>query len=171
MSARPSYEEISQSLVEAFNEGGIEVPESQKFYDDEYGPTITDVTNYFAENQEARMISFDGECIEDEDAYANLLVDFLQITQGDVEAEIASSRLENGSEVITFSVNGDTYTWDLPREGDWIDNKFLSRVFELVKTNSNGQMIIDRMDDFVTVIYVPQNAAQILLKHYEGAGG
>lgn len=166
-----SHKKTSQNLIAALKEGGINVPEDHRFYDDEYGPVITDVTNYFAENCEARMISIDGECIEDDDAYAGLLKDFLNITQGDVEVENLNSEFEGGVEVLNFSVSGNTHTWQIPHESDWIDDQFIFNVFELVKSSSTGQMVIDRMDDFVTVIYVPQKAAQILLKHYEGAGG
>ena len=85
-----------------------------------------------------------------------LLKDFLNITEGDVKAENLHSEFEDGMEVLNFGVGGNAHTWRIPHESDWIDDQFIFNVFELVKSNSPGQMIIDRMDDFVTVIYVPQ---------------
>ena len=171
MPMQNSYEKINRELIAACRGAGLAVDEDHQFFDREYGPTIPDVTNYFFENFKDRILSIDGECIEDDDAYSCLLVDFLNITRGDVVAENVSSEFEDDVEVLTFSVNGDAHSWQLSHDDDYIDDRFLFKLFELVKLNSEGQMIIDRMDDFVTVIYVPKPVAQILLEHYEGAGG
>lgn len=66
---------------------------------------------------------FDMECIEEEDAYTQLMMNFIDLAKGDLPLENIGSNVDFDREeaAVTFHLDGQRYQWQVTFQDDWVD--------------------------------------------------
>lgn len=78
---------------------------------------------------------FDTECIEDQGDYVKIIQNIERISDGDLKFEDVEDSFDHEANTasVSFKLNGDSYSWDLLVENDWVDPTILSKIVELSK--------------------------------------
>ncbi|NRB38651.1 MAG: sel1 repeat family protein [Pseudomonadales bacterium] len=128
---------------------------------------LSDFFDIFSEYFESCYLSFDGECIEDENAYAGLLSTFTSITDGHLKIENITSAYDESSQIekIQFDMNDKRIEWRCSHDSDWVSDEFIEKVRGLAIIDGFGQFLIDQRDDFYTSIYVKNELANFITEY------
>ena len=120
------------------------------------------------------VYSFDTECVEDDDVYADIFINLAALSKGVFSVTSVSSAVEheNHSASISFVYNNANYNWNLKYDDDWFDKDVVNRINQLVSemnpirsfyTCSPGQNlttlftsqdVIEKVNSLVTIPFI-----------------
>ena len=89
-----------------------------------------------------RVWDFDTEAIEDHGAYVEIMRNLERISRGEIKFEDLRDYVdvEEGKAWVSFSINGQSFKWDLVVNDDWVDPQLFSKVVELTRSlNTKGR--------------------------------
>ncbi|MCL2153240.1 MAG: hypothetical protein FWH57_09855 [Oscillospiraceae bacterium] len=120
------------------------------------------------------IYTFDSECVEESDIYANVLKRLSVLSKGLFTIHQTSSVVDhdNGRASVSFTHNEKKHIWDLKYDNDWFDCDVINKINDLLK-NDNSSMffytsspdqnsivlfasgeIIEKINNLVTVPFV-----------------
>lgn len=85
---------------------------------------------------------FDTEAIEDHGSYIFIIENLERISRGELQFENLKDYVDIEEKVawVSFTINGDSYKWDLLVDDDWVDTTLFSKIVELTqKYNTKGR--------------------------------
>lgn len=100
--------------------------------------------------------NFDMECIEEEDAYMQLLNHFIDLAKGELPVEDIKSYVNFDREeaFVSFHLDGNVYQWQLLFENDWTDINLFKKLGNLaMKRNKGKQYIYFNDGQSLTLMY------------------
>ena len=86
--------------------------------------------------------NFDTEAIESDGSYIDIIKNLQRITRGEIKFTDIKDHvdIEEGKAWVSFSLNGDSYKWNLKVQDDWVDANLFTKIFELTKKyNTKGR--------------------------------
>jgi hypothetical protein len=83
------------------------------------------------------IYSFDTECVEDDNIYADIFKKLSFYSKGDFNINNVSSEVnhENKEASVSFAYERRTYHWKLRYDDDWFDCAVISRINDLIHGN------------------------------------
>lgn len=81
------------------------------------------------------ILSFDTECVEDENIYSDMVGQFIRLTKGEVEISDLNSKVDFHEEIahISFTFEQQRYEWDVSFNDDWFDVGVFERIATIVE--------------------------------------
>lgn len=113
-----------------------------------------------------RLIRFDAECIETEDAYAKLYQRFLHAFSSELPIEIVSSHVDadKGSAKIEIKKRGKLIEAEWKQDSDWVAKEFLEFVFTSTKNRDESLFAIDTGDQTLQYVCISNKVSSELKK-------
>lgn len=111
------------------------------------------------------VYSFDTECIEDDDAYKDVLERLVAITKGELCISNIRSTVnhEDRTATLSFVYNSVNYEWDLEYDDDWFDCAVLTKINKLLQgENSNKLFYGWGPDQCLIVLFTTQSVVDEL---------
>ncbi|WP_207435978.1 hypothetical protein [Sabulibacter ruber] len=78
---------------------------------------------------------FDTEAIEDHGSYVFIIENLERISRGELQFENIEDYVDIEEKVawVSFTINGDSYKWNLLVDDDWVDTTLFSKIVELTQ--------------------------------------
>ena len=79
--------------------------------------------------------TFDTEAIEDHGSYVSIMQNLERLAHGEIRFEEPDDHvnLDVNTAWVSFTINGDSYKWDMVVNDDWVDPQIFTKVVELTK--------------------------------------
>lgn len=163
------YELLSMLTKHGIVVDAINIPEIcdiELGFEDEFDSGIF---NAIGEADEECFLTFDPECIEDDDAYLGILESLFSITKGDIKPINIRSQYdeENELETLSFIVNERNYSWEFSHDTDWLDDKIIDSFPQLVEEHSQKRCVKLLGSDFVEILCLPKEISELMVEHLD----
>jgi len=109
------------------------------------------------------VYSFDTECVEDDDVYADIFINLAALSKGVFSVTSVSSAVEheNHSASISFVYNNANYNWNLQYDDDWFDKDVVNRINQLVsERDSTRSFYTCSPDQNLTTLFTSQDVIE-----------
>ncbi len=100
------------------------------------------------------ILSFDTECVEEENIYTEVITRFIDITRGDLPLRNIDSKVDFEEETayISFKYENDTTHWEVNFDDDWFDVSIFEKLAKLV-VNREKSFIFFNDGQNLTILY------------------
>jgi len=116
-----------------------------------------------------RDVFFDGECIEDEDSYLDILKSLLATSKPEMKATKVKSKFDEATneENVTFHVSGEGYSWNFSHDSDWVDENIFNSFNEVLTKNTDRYLVQLVGGDHIQLINVSNEISSLLINKFE----
>lgn len=114
---------------------------------------------------EQEYYCFDGECVEEDDCYADILRVLSRISKGGFEISNVTSQVNHEEEKVSlsFDYNGKTFEWKPVYEYDWFDCNVFTDINKLLEENGSEKYFYGYSpDQTVHVVFVTEKVGEEL---------
>jgi len=113
-------------------------------------------------------VRFDGEIIEDDDAYASLLEWYFEAASEHVAQPKIESKYDSRTrkELISVTHRDEKHELSYSHKSDWVSAKFMREARRLVSEGADWRYIAIEGDDFNLQVFMPNELADVLTKTF-----
>jgi hypothetical protein len=109
------------------------------------------------------ILSFDIECVEDEQVYTHIVEQFMRLTKGECRISELDSNVDFNEEAarLSFSHEGRRHELEVTFEDDWFDVSVLERIAEIVR-KPGKDFVYFKDGQTLTILYCTPEALEKL---------